>query len=197
MTELTRRTVIAGLGVLFAPAVTRAAQTSYVLDPDGSNVGFTFYLNGIAQEGTMPVTQAAVTIDPNDLTASTVDVSVSVARARTHFLFATNALKSEGVLDAANHPNVRFVSQSIRLGRSGRISSGARITGLVTVRGVTKPLTFDADLFRKSGSSAGDLRELSVRLTGSIKRSAFGATGYADLVDDQVDLNIKAALRRA
>ncbi|QBF31153.1 YceI family protein [Thalassococcus sp. S3] len=190
---LTRRLFLAGLTAF--PALAQAAPTRYRLDPQASTVGFTYILNGVAQRGTMPVSRADLLIDPDNLASAQVDVSVSVAQAWTALFFATDALKGASVLDAANHPEVRFVSTSIRLAQDGRLSGGATVTGRVTVRGVTRPLTLQADLFRLPGSAPDDLRALTIRLRGALSRSAFGASGFPNLVADTVTLDINAAIR--
>ena len=199
-TMLTRRTAITGATALLLAhlaAPTRAAPIPYQLDAANSSVGFTFYLNGIAQNGTMPVSAAKISVDPKNLKRSTVDVSVSVSKARTGLLFATQALKGQSVLDASTYPDIRFVSRRILLAEDGRLSNGARIAGDVTLRGVTRPLTLRADLFRAYGSETNDLSRLNVHLRGGVNRSVFGATGYPDIVGDRVDLDITAAIRVA
>lgn len=186
-----------GLGLAGAVAPARAARRDYRLDPAASTVGFFFSINGVPQKGTMPVTAAKISVDPDNLAASRVDVTLSVAKARTGLMLATDALKSPEILDAARYPTVRFVSTSVRLGADGRISGGASLAGRLTIRDVTRPVTFSADLYRPKGSAPDDLSRLTVRLSGAISRSAFGASGYAGLVDDTVTLDITAAIRAA
>ncbi|MGR3804882.1 YceI family protein [Marinibacterium profundimaris] len=183
--------------LLLFPRAARAAQRRYGLAASASRVGFVFNLGGAPQKGTMPITRADIRIDPDNLANSAVDVSVSVREARTGLIFATDALKSPEVLDAGRHPTIRFVSTRVKLGPGGRISDGAALSGDLTVRGVTKPVTFQASVFRPAGTGAGDLDNLQVRLSGAISRSAFGATGYSDLVDDRITLDIRAAIRAA
>lgn len=65
------------------------------------------------------------------------------------------------------------------------------------MRGVTRPVIFEAELFRPPGSAADDLSQLSMQLKGRISRSAFGAAGFGDLVADTVGLNITAVIRIA
>ncbi len=67
---------------------------------------------------------------------------------------------------------------------------------MVTIRGVTKPLTLNAVFYRQKGSAPKDLSKLSILLTGSISRAAFGATGYPKLVGDRIDLRILARIRQ-
>ena len=189
---LTRRALCLGLTALAAPGF--AAPQNYALDPNASTVGFTFLIDGLLQTGTMPVARADLRVDPTDLAASQVDVEVLAARARTGLIFATQALKSPQVLDVDRFPRIRFVSTSVKLSQDDRISDGARITGDLTIRSVTRPVSLQAALFRPVGSAPDDLRTLTVTLAGSVSRSAFGAVGYAGLVDDQVGLDIRAVI---
>ncbi|MEM9551759.1 MAG: YceI family protein [Pseudomonadota bacterium] len=201
MPQITRRALTAGLAcaavTCTTPGFAAARPTRYVLDPNRSTVAFSYRLNGTPSSGTMPVTRADIVVDPENLSASQVDVSVSVARARTGLVFVTQALKSAEVLDAARFPEVRFVSESVALAANGRLSDGATITGRVTLRGVTRRLSFRANVYRQPGSAANDLENLTVQLTGAISRSAFGASGFANYVDDEVTLDIQAAIRAA
>jgi polyisoprenoid-binding protein YceI len=76
------------------------------------------------------------------------------------------------------------------------MGDGAQIEGDFTVRGVTRPSTLFAQFYRQQGTVEGDRERLSIYLTGSISRSAFGASGYADMVDDTVELRILARIDR-
>lgn len=197
---LTRRTVISGLTALpliGLPFVGHARPTQYNLEANRSTVGFIYRLSGVATKGSMPVKSAAVVIDPDALTQSTIDVSVDVRRAKAGLIFATEALKAPSVLDAKAHPTIRFRSTAIRLNGQGRLSDGAKIDGQMTIRGVTKSVTLDAALYRQAGSAAGDLTRLSFQVKGRVNRRDFGATGYADLVQDTIDLDITARVIRA
>ncbi len=196
MMTLSRRTLIAGLAALPLAHTANAGSVPYLLDPDGTSVGFTFDLSGVAQSGTMPIQSADIRINPKRLQDSSVTVVLNVASARTKLPFARGPMLSESVLAAKMHPTIRFASTKIQLGPGGRISDGAKITGDLTMRGVTRPVTLKADLYRRPGSTADDLSTLSIRLIGALDRHAFGASGYPDLVDDQVGLNIHAEIIR-
>jgi polyisoprenoid-binding protein YceI len=195
MPHLTRRTALFALTSFALQPAAAAAPVPYRLDQAASTVGFRFFLSGAEQTGSMPVDTATITVDPANLAASKVDVSLRVAGARTGLIFATQALIGPEVLDAAGFPTIRFVSDRVQLASDGRLSGGARIAGQLTLRGKTHPVSFDAGLFRPPGSAADDLSELRVKLTGQISRSAFGASGYPQLVADNVDLDITAVIR--
>lgn len=182
--------------LLIAPLSVLAAPTPYALEQGRSDVGFVYTLTGAENGGTMPVQSAEIVIDFDRFTASTVDVSVDVRAARTGLIFATEALKAASVLDARTHPTIRFQSTAIRPNNPRNLSAGGKIDGLLTIRGITKPVTLDAALFRQQGTAAGDLSRLSFRISGSVNRSDFGATGYSDIVADTIELDIAARVIR-
>lgn len=157
-------------------------------------ITYTFLLNGAPVKGTVPVSQADLRVDPKNLGQSTAVVSADVRRARTGLIFATEALKSSSVLDAEKHPNARFRSTSVQLGPGGRLSDGAKLEGDLTLRGVTRRISFDAGLFRVRGSAAEDFSTLTVTLKNRIDRRDFGATGYAELVENTVGIDIRAEI---
>jgi len=192
---LTRRMIIAG--ILAAATTSHAASglRPYTLHPGGSQITFLFDTNGTTQTGTVPVRMADIRIDTTNLARSTAEVTADIRKLRTGLLFITQAIKSPELLDAKAHPLVRFQSTEIRLGARGRISEGAEIDGLLTLRGVTRPLTLSATLSRPAGTKADDLDTLYVRLKGSISRSDYGATGYPGLAEDRVNLDIRAEIR--
>lgn len=169
-----------------------AGPDRYLLQTEQSDVQFTYILEGSKGTGTMPILEADLSLDFDRAANSTARVVLNADGARTGVIFVTQALKSADVLDTAAHPRITFQSRSF-----DPQSGGARVTGDVTVRGVTRPITLDAEIFRQPGTAEGDLSLLTVRLTGDIRRSDFGADGFPDLVADTVGLRITARLRRA
>lgn len=169
-----------------------AAPVPYALQADRSDVGFVYALSGAQNRGNMPVSAATIVIDFDRFDQSTVDVTVDVTRASTGLIFATEALKAATVLDARNHPTIRFQSTAVRPNNPNALSEGGQIDGLLTIKGVTRPVTLQAALFRQQGTAEGDLSRLSFRISGQIRRSDFGASGYSDLVDDVITLDIAA-----
>lgn len=191
-----RHLLLLGLAAL-VPTPGFASPTPYRLGPGGATITYTFMLSGSPVKGTVPVSQADLVVDPTNLAGSTATVRADLRRARTGLIFATEALKSASVLDADNHPTALFRSTAVRLGPGGRISDGARLDGALTLRGVTRNISFDAGIFRARGSAADDFSTLQVVLKGRVNRRDFGANGYADLVDDPVGIDIVAEITAA
>lgn len=172
-----------------------AAARPYDLVAERSRVSFIFSFNGAAQTGTVPVRTADIRVDPNNLAASSADVTTDIRQAKAGLLFVKQALLSPSVLDAENHPIVRYTTTRIILGARGRISEGAQVDGALTLRGVTRALRLNAELTRPAGTAANDLSVLNIRLTGALSRSEFGAAGFPKLAADRVDLDILAEIR--
>ncbi|MGR3760218.1 YceI family protein [Roseobacteraceae bacterium NS-SX3] len=193
-----RRHILIGLAALcLAPPPAGAAQVRYRLIKSDTRAGFTFTLNGVPQRGELPVVRADIRLDPARLQDTSAEAVLDARRARTGLAFATEALRGPAVLDAARFPEVRFRSTRVQLGPQGRLSGGARITGRLTLRGVTRQVTLAAGFYRQAGSAPDDLRVLDVRLNGQINRYDFGARGYPDLVAPQVGLDIRARIAAA
>jgi len=184
--------LIAGLLALGATVAAAAAPARYLLQKDESVVGFTWMLGPDAVNGTMPVTGADLVIDFDSVANSHVAVTLDVARAEAGLPFATEALKGPKVLDAGEYPEIAFKSRQVL-----RDGDGAKVEGDLTIRGVTRPVVFDAKLYRQRGTEAGDRRLMSVVVTGTVNRSDFGADGWAGTVGDRVKLTILARMQLA
>jgi len=191
---MTAPRLTAALAFLAALAVTAAAApVGYALQADKSVVAFeTDYGDqGLTIRGRMPVLSADLSIDFDQVSNSHVAVAVDAAHATTSNPLATAAMTGPSVLDTAAHPTIAFESTSVR-----RAGDGAEITGNLTLRGVTRPVTLNAVIYRQKGTAPGDRSNLSILLTGAISRSAFGASGFAGQVGDEVRLKILARITR-
>ena len=192
--RLTRRVLLAGgLASLAHPIA--AQEQAYELFSRGSKVSFIFTTSGTRQTGTVPVQTAEIAVNTANLAKSKATVTADIRNVSSGLVFITQAIKSPDLLDAERHPIVRFQSKRIKLGARGRISEGAEIDGDLTLRGVTRPITLQATLSRSAGTPPDDLSVLYIQLTGHLSRQAFGASGYAGLADDRVDLDIRAEIR--
>ncbi len=194
---MTRLKTIIALLLLVIPVGVSAAPVSYTLQQGRSEVGFVYTLAGAQNRGSMPVRAAQIIIDLDRFEASQVDVTLDVTGARTGLIFATEALKAASVLDARAHPTIRFQSTAIRPNNPKNLSAGGQIDGLLTIRGVTRPVTLNAAIFRQQGTAEGDMSQLSFRISGTVSRTDFGAIGYSDIVNDIITLDIAARVIQA
>lgn len=181
--------ITAGLS-LATPA--HAAPIRYTLDAARSSVRFETDFGQDRITGDMPVSAADLTLDFANVANCRVSVSLDTSGAEASFPFAAQALKGPKVLDAGSYPNISFISTSVK-----RNGDGARVNGNITIRGVTRPATLDATIYRQTGTQAGDLAHLTIHLVGRVHRSDFGATGWSDMVGDEVRIDILARIDQA
>ena len=177
------------VAVLVAPVPLLAAVINYALDPAASTVAFETDFGPDTITGTIPLEKADLALDFDDVRNCTVSVELDVTGAEASFPFAAQALKGPKVLDAKAHPKMTFDSTSV-----ARAGDAADVTGNLTLRGVTKAVTLRTEIFRPKGSAADDNSRLTVKLTGSVNRSDFGANGWSDMVGDEVRIIITARI---
>jgi polyisoprenoid-binding protein YceI len=166
-----------------------AGPVAYLLDPAASTVAFETDFGPDLITGALPLDSADLRLDFDNVANSTIDVVLDVTGATASFPFAAQALKGPKVLDAATYPQMTFQSTSV-----ARAGEAADVRGNLTIRGVTHPVTLRAEVFRPQGQAADDLSRLTVRLTGQVNRSDFGATGWSDMVGDEVRIIITARI---
>nr|WP_242070053.1 YceI family protein [Tabrizicola soli] len=162
------------------------------MDASASTVAFETDFGPDLITGSIPLEKADLRLDFDNLANCTVQVALNVTGAQASFPFAAQALKGPKVLAARDHPRMTFESTSVR-----RAGTAADVTGKLTIRGVTRTVTLRARIFRPNGSTADDLEHLTVKLSGRVRRSDFGATGWSDMVGDEVRILITARIDAA
>ncbi|HPU14544.1 MAG TPA: YceI family protein [Polymorphobacter sp.] len=193
-------------GMTAAPAL--AAPTSialpsgkYVLDPTHASLTWRVVHFGLSNY-TARFAKFDATVDLNaaDVSKSSLKVKVDPTSVRTDYPypdkvnFDAEVGTSPKFLDGTAHPDVTFVS-------TGIVVTGpktANITGNLTLRGVTKPVTLAATL---NGSIPAHpmtkLPVFGISAKGSFKRSDFGMDYGTQFVSDTVELAIEAEFNKA
>ena len=190
--SMKRRSLILAGAALAVTGPALAGADPYILEPETSVVGFTYTLNGQRLNGRMPIKSADISVDVDRPSNSRVLAVIDADRADAGPFYATAAMKSDAVLDTAHFPEIRFATRDIE----NKITN-ARVLGDLTIRGVTRPAELSATLFRQRGEAAGSREKLSILLTGRVDRRDYGATGYPNLVQPQITLNILTRINRA
>jgi len=178
------------IGLLLGTPLVAAPQP-YHLDIAASKVDFIYQLNGVSVTGKLPVVRADVVLDFDNLQNSKIKIVMAMAQVRAGIFIATDAIKSETVLNTAAFPEAIFESRKVR-----RTASGAKIEGVLTLRGISRPITMGARFYRQTGAAAGGGTELVLSVRGELARSEFGATGYPNLVGEIIALKIMAVITK-
>lgn len=180
------------LFLMLWPAATLAEPVRYVLDRDRSTAGFVVQTAEEQVTGSFPILDAEVVLDLDHNRNSLIRVRVDASNPQTDLPFARQALRSKEMLDTGRFPVMTFESRDLRIARTSAV-----LTGDMTIRGVTRPVRLDAQVFRQQGTDPGDLSRLAVHVTGVVRRSDFGVTGLPGLVQEEIQLNIVVRIDRA
>jgi polyisoprenoid-binding protein YceI len=98
-------------------------------------------------------------------------------------------LRTADFFDVARFPLAIFESRSLAI----RGNNSGRLTGLLTLHGVTNPVALDVTL--QTPDRTGEKLEFLAK--GTLKRSAFGMNGFEGMIGDDVSLTIAARFDRA
>lgn len=172
------------------PVTSRVTAGSYQVDPAHSQVAWEVNHMGFSiLEGMFPVSSGSLTIDPAHPAAAKVDVTIQIDQLAVTAAPFANHLKSAEIFDAAKYPTARFVSTGV----TPRGGNRATITGTLTIKGVTKPVTLDATFVGAGTNPMSKKLNVGFSATAMVKRSDFGVAIAAPVVSDTVKLHIHAA----
>lgn len=144
----------------------------------------------------------SLTLDPKNPNAAKVDVTIPVAKVLTaspgltaHLLRAPAQAGGKPDFFGPAPADARFVSTAVV---ADAAAGTAKITGNLTLNGVTRPVTLDASFYGagKAPAQMGGGENLGFTATAKIKRSDFGVSMGIPMVSDEVDLEIVAAFAK-
>jgi polyisoprenoid-binding protein YceI len=123
---------------LAAPAV--AQTSSWKLDDTHTHASFTIrHLVITNVRGEFARVTGALVLDEKDVTKSKVEVSIDATSIDTRVADRDNHLRSPDFFDVAKYPTITFKSTRVEKAGEGKL----RVTGDLTMHGVTKPVTLD------------------------------------------------------
>ena len=179
--------------------VTRVTAGTYNTDPGHTLIGWRvghFGFNdyfGIFGDAT-----GTLLLDPAKPNASTVDITIPIGKVTTASAGLTGHLlragKEGGKADffGPAPADAKFVSTSV-------VAKGttAKITGNLTLNGVTKPVVLDTTFSGAGNNSFNKKATVGFHATTTIKRSEFGISYAVPMISDDVTLDISVAFEKA
>jgi polyisoprenoid-binding protein YceI len=117
----------------------------------------------------------AIQLDPQDLTRSSVEVSIDAASIDTQVADRDAHLRSPDFLDVAKHPQLTFRSRKIE-----KAGEGYRVTGDLTLHGVQREVVLAAE-FAGTGKDPWGNERAGFSAKASLDRRDFGLVWNAAL----------------
>lgn len=167
---------------------------TYTLDPTHSRVGF------VARHAMITKVRGAFNdvvgtghLDAANPANSRIEVTIQAASIDTRNADRDTHLRSNDFLDMENHPTIRFVSTAVE-----PVGDRFQVTGDLTIKGVTKPVTIDFELTGSATDPFGNER-IGFEGSVSINRKDWGVNWNAALeaggvlVSDKIDLELEVS----
>ncbi|MGF6711530.1 polyisoprenoid-binding protein YceI [Luteibacter sp. W1I16] len=176
------------LAALLATAGTAvAAPVTYTLDPGHTMVLFSWNHFGFSNPtANLGQVQGTLVYDEKDPSKATVEATLPLAGLDSFVPKLDEHLKSADFLDAAKYPTVTFKSTKVVPAGKGKL----KVTGDLTVHGVTKPVTLDVSLNKVGPHPMMKVQTVGFDATTTIKRSDFGVGAYVPNVSDEIKIRI-------
>ena len=159
-------------GPLAGPPVTAEAAADALTDAAGSyridnssSIRFAVdQVGGGGIKGSFPSYKGSFRIDGGDVGRSKVTITLYPKSVQANEARVEEFLRSDAVFDVAEYPEITFRSTSVT--RTG--ASTARIDGVLTARGKSRPASFRAVVRQQKGGA------ISFHVTGTIYRTPYG-----------------------
>ena len=176
-----------------APDVARVIAGTYAADPRHTQVAWSInHLGFSVYDGLFGGATGTMMIDPAKLTATMVSIEIPIGGLVTTVPALNEHLKAADFFDAAKFPTASFKSTNVAA--SG---THATIAGMLTLHGITKPVTLDANFIGAGTNPLSKKATVGFTATTSVRRSDFGMTTLLPALGDNVELKINAAFERA
>jgi polyisoprenoid-binding protein YceI len=169
-------------------------MSTWTLDSAHTVVSFTAKHMMITKvRGIFKGVSGTVEFDEEDPTRSSVVATIPAATVDTGMEARDSHLRSADFLDAETFPTLEFRSTGIE-----RAGDRFRITGDLTIHGVTRPVTLEAEFLGIVRSMKG-VRHAGFEASTTIKRSDWGLTWNVGLetggwlVSDEISIELEVA----
>ena len=203
-----RRTVV--LVACVAPVASPVrAQTAaelvsqrYDVDPMHSTIEFTSTILGAVHvRGRFTAYNAAIICDPNHPERSSVTAVIQASSINTDMSFRDDHLRSPDFFDAKQFPMIMFVSD-----RVAAVPGGATVSGMLTMHGVARRVTFPAKMVLSPRATPGNNGRVAFTAELKLSRGDFGIAGtnkfnpdytpLTTMLSDSVDIILELTATR-
>ena len=181
------KTLSFGLAEALASTVTLAAPVDYKIDPTHTATVFSWNHFGFSTpSANFSDIQGVIKVDNAKPANSSVDVTIPLSSVNTNVPALDKEFQQEAWFNAAKYPNITFKSTKVET----KDKKHFKITGDLTVKGVTKPVVLDAVLNKQGEHPMAKVPAIGFNATTSFNRSEFGLGSYVPNVGDKITVNI-------
>ena len=181
------KAITLGLAVASIATFSIAKPVAYKIDPTHTATVFSWnHLGFSTPSANFTDIQGTINVDNEKPANSSVNVTIPVSSINSNVPALDKEFQQEGWFDAAKYPNIIFKSTKLET----KDKKHFKITGDLTVKGITKPVVLDAVLNKRGIHPMSKLDTVGFNATTSFNRSAFGIGNLVPNVGDKITVNI-------
>jgi polyisoprenoid-binding protein YceI len=172
---------------LLAPA---GFAQKWQLEPTHTQVIFSIDHFGISEvSGRFRTFEGTITTTREDFSDAKGEITIDVASVNTESADRDKHLQAEEYFHATKFPKMTYTIESM-----SKKGNQFEVKGLLTIRGVTKPVILTGQFKGTTKDPWGNTRAGFLRFTTAINRRDFGVSGGGILIGNEVRINISAEL---
>lgn len=176
-----------GMGLVIASTAALAKPVDYKIDPTHTATVFSWNHMGFSTpSANFTNIQGTIRVDLDQPEKSAVNVTIPVSSVNTNVAVLDKEFQEKAWFDAATYPNITFKSTKVE----SADKKNFKITGDLTIKGVTKPVVLTGSLNKRGVHPMSKLDTVGFNATTSFDRSAFGIGNYVPNVGDRITVNI-------
>jgi polyisoprenoid-binding protein YceI len=179
-----RIAILAVLTLVSAPV----CATTYTLEPDYTQGVFRWnHLGFSSPAAQFSQGQGTLEFDAADPTHSSVTVTIPLTTLYTGVPALDEDFRSTDFFDTARFPTATFRSTRVQ---PGAMKDQLKVSGELSLHGVTKPVTLDVTIVRIGTNPRTSLPTVGFDAMATVKRSDFGLGRYVPQVGDDIGLHV-------
>lgn len=180
-----RRLVLAASIALTAAPL---SATTYTIEPDYAQVVFRWSHLGFSNPAAqVSQGQGMLEFDPANPTRASVQVTVPLSTLNTGVPALDEHLRSEDFFEVAKFPTASFRSTKVEQGAG---KNRLRVTGDLSLHGITRPVTLDVTVLKIGTNPRTNLPTVGFEATTTLRRSDFDLGAFVPQVSDEIRMHI-------
>jgi polyisoprenoid-binding protein YceI len=173
--------------LLLAASLPAVAAQKYDIDQNHTKLTFSWNHLGFSNpSASLEKISGDFQFDAADPTQSSISVTFPLEGLHSGVAKLDDDLKSPGFFDAAKYPEITFKSTKVE--KAG--TDGLKITGDLTVHGVTKPVVLNARINKIGDNPMGKGPSAGFEADAVLKRSDFDVGKLVPAVGDEIKVHI-------
>lgn len=182
------KTLLSLLTITFSALTLNAASDieTYKIDTAHSSVKFSIRHFVAKTTGSFPAFEGTIVVNTKDMTQSSIEATIDVPTINTANEKRDSHLQEDDYFNTSEHAKITFKSTAWAKAEGQKKYS---VTGDLTMRGITKPVTLDVELLGFGDGMRGAYLS-GWEATTTLNRTDWGINGGQPAVGEDVDVTI-------